>query len=83
MLEEVSGKAHNLEVGGSNPPSATTICVLSSAVEHLVYTERVGGSTPSGRTSFSRYSEMVSPDVWDVEAQVRFLLPRPSFNMGC
>ena len=54
MLEEVSGKAHNLEVGGSNPPSATTICVLSSAVEHLVYTERVGGSTPSGRTSFIR-----------------------------
>lgn len=26
---------------------------------------------------------MVSPDVWDVEAQVRFLLPRPTvFNKG-
>ena len=23
---------------------------------------------------------MVSPDVWDVEAQVRFLPPRPSFR---
>ena len=32
-----------------------------------------------GLHQLSRYSEMVSPDVWDVEAQVRFLLPRPSF----
>ena len=26
---------------------------------------------------------MVSPDVWDVEAQVRFLLPRPIFSKEC
>ena len=26
---------------------------------------------------------MVSPDVWDVEAQVRFLLPRPIFIKEC
>ena len=39
-----------------------------------------GSSILSRATNqFSRYSEMVSPDVWDVEAQVRFLLPRPSF----
>ena len=38
MLEEVSGKAHNLEVGGSNPPSATTIWVVSLMVEPRFYT---------------------------------------------
>ena len=41
MLEEVSGKAHNLEVGGSNPPSATTIWVVSSVGTSASFTRKM------------------------------------------
>ena len=32
-------------------------CALSSVVEHLVYTERAGGSIPSARTKLGTCSE--------------------------
>lgn len=36
------------------------ICANSSAVEHLVYTEAVGGSNPSSRTKFPRLFSFIS-----------------------
>ena len=40
------------------------------------------GSNPADSTKFSPCSEMVSPDVWDVVAQVRFLPRRPINLLG-
>ena len=52
-------------------------------VEQLLHTEKVSGSSPDFTTkSYSPCSEMVSLDVWDVEAQVRFLPWRPVILLG-
>ena len=57
MLEVVSGKAHNLEVGGSNPPSATNNAWLTQLVEFRLYTAAVGGSNPSPGTKFRNVAQ--------------------------
>ena len=57
-------------VGVRFPGGPPKFCVLSSAVEHLVYTERVGGSTPSGRTiNFGVWRSLVAHLVWDQGVQ--------------
>jgi len=46
---EVDCKSTGSAYVGSNP--TLPICLISSAVEHLVYTEAVGGSIPSSSIS--------------------------------
>jgi hypothetical protein len=51
VLEEVSGQAHNLEVGGSIPPVATNNAGIVQLVVHLLAKQKVIGSNPITRSN--------------------------------
>ena len=44
--------------GGSSPFIRTRLCRISSAVEQLVYTEKVGGSIPSSGTIYASVAQL-------------------------
>ena len=48
----VAYKAHNLMVGGSNPPPATKYMVVAQQVVFLVWVQEVAGSSPVYHTIF-------------------------------
>ena len=41
----------------------------------------IAGANPASATRSTRYSEMVSPVLWEHEAEVRFFLPRPHLRL--
>lgn len=52
----VARLAHNQEVKGSNPFSATMYGVIAQVVEQLLCKQKVGGSSPLGSTNLYRCS---------------------------
>ena len=67
MLEAVSGQAHNLEVGGSIPPSATKFCPGGGMVDTLVLEanveRRASSSLAWGTKLVCGYGVMVTRDL--------------------
>ena len=79
MLEAVSGQAHNLEVGGSIPPSATNL-------RSIAQSGSASGLGPEGREFESLYSDQFCLDSSGVERllymeRVRGSKPCPGTNL--
>ena len=84
MLEAVSGKAHNLEVGGSIPSTATKIfyaplAELVDALDLGSSAVRCGSSSlPGGTKLISGIGLMVKRDPSKFKSAVRFRYPAPT-----